>query len=278
MYELICKRVLADNITLLQINAPRIARKAKPGNFIILRVHEKGERIPLTICDLDQESGLITLIFMETGKTTMDLASLNVGDEILDVMGPLGNELEIENYGTVVVIGGGIGTAVAYPEAKALSEAGNYVISIVGARNKDLLILEEEIAEISSKLYIATDDGSKGHHGFVTDVLQKIIDDGTEIDLITAIGPPIMMKVICDLTRPYGLKTIVNLNPLMLDGTGMCGGCRVSVGGITLFACVDGPSFDGHQVDFREMISRLQMYRHEETTSPKHACRLTGRQ
>jgi ferredoxin/flavodoxin---NADP+ reductase len=276
MYELICKRVLADNITLLQISAPRIARKAKPGNFIILRVHEKGERIPLTICDSDPETGLITLIFMETGKTTMDLAALELGDRILDVMGPLGNELEIENYGTVVVIGGGIGTAVAYPEAKALSKAGNNVISIVGARNKDLLILEDEMDEISSKLYITTDDGSKGHNGFVTDVLRKLIDDGTEIDLITAIGPPIMMKVICYLTRPHGLKTIVNLNPLMLDGTGMCGGCRVSVGGTTLFACVDGPSFDGHQVDFHELMSRLQTYRPEESTSLEHACRLAG--
>lgn len=276
MYELICKRKLADNITLLQVKAPRIARKSKPGNFVIIRVSETGERIPLTICDSDPASGNITLIFMEVGKTTKDLASLEVGGHIRDVMGPLGNELEIKNYGTVVVIGGGIGTAVAYPEAKGLSKAGNNVLTIVGARNKDLLILEEEMAEISSTLYITTDDGSKGHKGFVTDILQNLIDDGVKIDLVTAIGPPIMMKVVSDVTRPYGIKTIVNLNPLMLDGTGMCGGCRVTVGGQNLFACVDGPSFDGHLVDFKEMMSRLQTYRHEEETSSDHACKLTG--
>ena len=276
MYELISKKKLADDITFLKIEAPRIARKARPGNFIILRIDENGERIPLTICDSDPEEGTLTLIFMTVGKTTHDLASLEVGDSILDVMGPLGNELEMEEYGTVVVIGGGIGTAVAYPEAKGLHEAGNNVISIVGARSKDLLILEDEMAEISSELYITTDDGSKGHKGFVTQVLQKLIDDGAKIDLVTAIGPPIMMKVVCGLTKPYGIRTVVNLNPLMLDGTGMCGGCRVTVGGVSLFACVDGPSFDGHQVDFNELMTRLGTYRHEEVASMGHQCKMTG--
>lgn len=276
MYKLISKKRLADNITFLKIMAPRIARKARPGNFIILRIDENGERIPLTICDSDPEEGSLTLIFMTVGKTTNDLASLEVGDSILDVMGPLGNELDIENYGTVVVIGGGIGTAVAYPEAKALHKAGNQVISIVGARSSDLLILEEEMAEISSELYITTDDGSKGHKGFVTQVLQGLIDKRVKIDLVTAIGPPIMMKVVSDLTRPYGVRTVVNLNPLMLDGTGMCGGCRVTVGGASLFACVDGPSFDGHKVDFEELMTRLSTYRHEENASIDHQCRMTG--
>lgn len=274
--EILDKRLLAENIWYMKVHAPKIAAKAQPGNFVIIRTHEKGERFPLTIGDSDKEKGTITLFFMVVGWSTQSLASLEIGDKILTVMGPLGNHFEIKNYGTVVVVGGGIGIAVAYPEAKALSEAGNRVISIIGARNKDLLLLEDEIRELSDEIYITTDDGSKGHKGFVTQVLQKLIDDGVHIDLVTTIGPPIMMKVVSNVTRPYEIKTIVNLNPIMLDGTGMCGCCRVSVGGLTQFACVDGPSFDGHEVDFDQLMMRLTPYRDKEAESLEvHRCNLS---
>lgn len=273
--EVLEKRRLAENILLMKIYSPQIAKKAQPGNFVMLRTHEDGERFPLTIGDSDVEKGTITLFFMIVGKSTHDLGNLEVGDAILNLLGPLGNHFEIKNYGTVVVVGGGIGIAVAYPEAKALSLSGNRVISIIGARNKDLLLMEDEIRELSDETYITTDDGSKGHKGFVTDILQKLIDDGVQIDLVTAIGPPIMMKVVSNVTRPYGIKTVVNLNPIMLDGTGMCGCCRVNVGGLTVFACVDGPSFDGHKVDFDLLMSRLGHYREKEAESIEaHRCNL----
>ena len=273
--EILEKRRLAENILLMKIRNPQLAKKAQPGNFVMLRTHEGGERFPLTIGDSDVAEGSITLFFMIVGKSTHDLGNLEVGDTVHTLMGPLGNHFEIKNYGTVVVVGGGIGIAVAYPEAKALSKAGNRVISIIGARNKDLLLMEDEIRGLSDEIYITTDDGSKGHKGFVTQILQKLIDDGVKIDLVTAIGPPIMMKVVSTLTKPYGIKTIVNLNPIMLDGTGMCGCCRVNVGGSTLFACVDGPSFDGHKVDFDLLMSRLGYYREKESEAiAAHKCNL----
>lgn len=273
--EILEKREIAENILLMKIHSPQIAKKALPGNFVILRTHEKGERFPLTIGDSDVDEGTITLFFMVVGWSTHHLSTLAVGDTILNVLGPLGNHFEVKNYGTVVVVGGGIGIAVAYPEAKALSKAGNRVISIIGARTKELLLMEDEIRKLSDELYITTDNGSKGQKGFVTQVLQKLIDDGVKIDLVTTIGPPIMMKVVSNVTRPYGIKTIVNLNPIMLDGTGMCGCCRVSVGGSTLFACVDGPTFDGHKVDFDLLMARLAHYRKEEAESlEEHKCNL----
>lgn len=273
--EILEKREIAENILLIKIHNPVLTRKAQPGNFVILRTHENGERFPLTIGDSDINEGTITIIFMIVGRSTHHLSTLEVGDVILNVLGPLGNHFEVKNYGTVVVVGGGIGIAVAYPEAKVLSNAGNRVISIIGARNKDLLLMEDEMRELSDELYVTTDDGSKGHKGFVTQVLQKLIDIGEKIDLVTTIGPPIMMKVVCNVTRPYGIKTIVNLNPIMLDGTGMCGCCRVSVGGSTLFACIDGPSFDGHKVDFDLLMSRLGYYREKEAESmEEHKCNL----
>ena len=272
MYEILEKKVLSDNVKLMKIKAPLVANKAKPGQFIILRIDEKGERIPLTIADYDEKKGTITIIFMEVGKTTKQLGMMNKGDSLLNFAGPLGMPSEIEKFGTVVCIGGGVGIAPLYPIIKALKQEGNKVISILGARNKSLLMLEKEIAEFSDELHIATDDGSKGTKGFVTTVLQKLIDDGKKIDIVWAIGPVIMMKVVVDLTKKYDLKTIVSLNPIMVDGTGMCGGCRVTVGGEIKFACVDGPEFDGHQVDFENLMLRNRRFVDEE----KHACKLAG--
>jgi ferredoxin/flavodoxin---NADP+ reductase len=272
MYEIIEKQVLSDNVQLMKIKAPLVAKKAKPGQFIILRIDEKGERIPLTIADYDGKKGTVTIIFMEVGKTTKQLGMMNKGDSLLNFVGPLGVPSEIENFGTVVCIGGGVGIAPLYPIIKALKQEGNQVISILGARNKSLLMLEKEIAEFSDELHIATDDGSKGTKGFVTTVLQKLIDDGKKIDIVWSIGPVIMMKVVSDLTKKYDLKTIVSLNPIMVDGTGMCGGCRVTVGGEIKFACVDGPEFDGHKVDFDNLMLRNRRFIEEE----QHACKLAG--
>ncbi len=272
MYEIDEKQVLSDNVKLMKIKAPLVAKKAKPGQFIILRIDETGERIPLTIADFDRKKGTITIIFMEVGKTTKQLGTMKEGDKILNFAGPLGVPSDIEKYGTVVCIGGGVGIAPLYPIIRALKDAGNKVISILGARNKDLLILEKEIEKYSDELLIATDDGSKGHKGFVSDVLQNLIDKGTKIDIVWAVGPVIMMKVVSDLTRKYDLKTIVSLNPIMVDGTGMCGGCRVTVGGETKFACVDGPEFDAHLVDFENLMLRNRRFVNEE----KHACKLAG--
>lgn len=267
MYKIVEKRILSPTVKLFVISAPLIAEKAQPGQFVILRLDEKGERIPLTIADFDRGKGTITVIFMEVGKTTTELGRMEEGDSILNLVGPLGNQSEIEDIGTVVCVGGGVGIAPVYPIARALKEAGNKVLSIIGARSKDLLILEEEMREVSDELYIATDDGSAGHHGFVSDVLKQLIDEGRKIDRVIAIGPVIMMKVVAGVTKSYGIKTVVSLNPIMVDGTGMCGGCRVTVGGEVRFACVDGPEFDGHLVDFDSLIKRNCRFLKEEGVS-----------
>lgn len=266
VYRIATRRTLAPNVKMFDVEAPTIARKARPGQFIILRIDERGERIPLTVVDSSPRDGTINLIVQEVGKTTQKLGAMKEGDEIATIVGPLGNPSEIKNYGQVVVIGGGVGIAEAYPEAKALRKAGNRVSCIIGARNKDLLILEEEMQQVSDELHITTDDGSKGRKGFVTDVLKDLIGQ-EKIDLVSAIGPTIMMKVVSDVTRPHGIKTHVSLNPIMLDGTGMCGVCRVTVGGETKFACVDGPTFDGHLVDFDELMARQKIYLEEERLS-----------
>jgi ferredoxin--NADP+ reductase len=272
MYEILEKKVLSETVKLMKIKAPLVAKKALAGQFIILRIDEKGERIPLTIADYDRDKGTVTVIFMEVGKTTKQLGTMKVGDFILNFAGPLGQPSEIENYGTVVCIGGGVGIAPLYPVVRELKKAGNYVISILGARNEKLLMLEKEIEEFSDEFHICTDDGSKGKKGFVSDVLQNLIDDGKKINIVWAIGPIIMMKVVANLTKKYDLKTIVSLNPIMVDGTGMCGGCRVSVGGETKFACVDGPEFDGHVVDYDNLMLRNRRFICEEEES----CKLTG--
>jgi len=269
MYEILEKKVLSENVKLMKIKAPLVAKKAQAGQFVILRIDEKGERIPLTIADFDKKDGSITIIFMEVGKTTKQLGALNVGDFLLNFVGPLGQPTEIKKYGTVVCIGGGVGIAPLYPIVKELKKAGNYVISILGARNEKLLMLEKEIGDFSDELYITTDDGSKGQKGFVSNVLQKLIDEKKAIDIVWAIGPVIMMKVVSDLTKKHNIKTIVSLNPIMVDGTGMCGCCRVSVGGETKFACVDGPEFDGHKVDFENLLIRNRRFVKEEGVSLK---------
>ena len=272
MYEIVEKKVLSTNVKLLKVKAPLIAQKAQAGQFIIFRIDEKGERIPLTIADTDLKKGTVTIIFLEVGKTTKRLGTLNVGDFLENFVGPLGVPSDIKKYGTVVCIGGGVGIACLYPLVKALKHAGNHVISILGAKTKDLLILEKEIQEFSDEFYVSTDDGSKGQKGFVSDVLQKIIDNNTTVDMVMAIGPIIMMKVVSNLTKKYNIKTLVSLNPIMVDGTGMCGGCRVSVDGKTKFACVDGPEFDGHKVDYDNLMLRNRRFICEE----EHACKLAG--
>ncbi len=272
MYEILEKKVLSETVKLMKIKAPLVAKKALPGQFIILRIDEQGERIPLTIADYDRDKGTITVIFMEVGKTTKQLGAMKAGDKLLNFAGPLGVASEIEKYGTVVMIGGGVGIAPLYPIIRALKQAGNFVISILGARNEKLLMLEKEIKEWSDELHICTDDGSKGTKGFVSNVLQKLIDDGKKIDIVWAIGPVIMMKVVASVTKKYDIKTIVSLNPIMVDGTGMCGGCRVSVGGETKFACVDGPEFDGHLVDYDNLMLRNRRFTCEED----EACKCAG--
>ncbi|PKQ27581.1 MAG: ferredoxin-NADP reductase [Candidatus Anoxymicrobium japonicum] len=272
MYEIVEKRVLSPEIKLFKIKAPLVAKKAEPGQFIALRIHEKGERIPLTIADFDREEETITVIFMEVGKTTKELGRLEKGDFIANFIGPLGRPSEIEDFGTVVCVGGGVGVAPVYPIARALKEAGNEVIAIIGARCESLLILENEMHAASSELHVATDDGSKGQRGFVTDVLKKVIEERKQggkngISKIWAIGPVPMMDAVCKTTRPFGIETIVSLNTIMVDATGMCGACRVTVGEETKFTCVDGPEFDGHAVDFAELKKRLCAYRGEEKES-----------
>ncbi|NLP13707.1 MAG: sulfide/dihydroorotate dehydrogenase-like FAD/NAD-binding protein [Clostridium sp.] len=275
MFKIVKKEVLNPQVKLMEIDAPHIAKKAEPGQFIILRVNENGERIPLTIADYDRTKGTVTIIFQEVGKTTMALGALNEGDFILDFVGPLGKASHFENIKKAAVIGGGLGTAIAYPQAQKLKLMGVEVHSIIGFRNKDLIILEDKMEAASSKLYITTDDGSNGKKGFVTDVLKELIEEGNKYDLVIAIGPLVMMKFVSSLTKQYGIKTIVSMNPVMIDGTGMCGGCRVTVGGETKFACVDGPDFDGHLVDFDEAIRRQNIYKKEEDkSSEKHACKL----
>lgn len=264
MFPIVEKRRLNDSMTLMVVEAPFIARKAKAGQFIILRVNEFGERIPLTIADYDREKGTVTIIFQKVGKTTLMLDQLNEGDAILDFIGPLGKASDFEGYKKVAVIGGGAGCAIAYPQAKALHELGVQVDMIAGFRNKDIVILEDEMRAVCDNLIVMTDDGSNGNKGFVTDALKKRIEEGHNYDLVIAIGPLIMMKVVCDLTKQYDIKTIISMNPIMIDGTGMCGGCRLTVGGETKFACVDGPDFDGHEVDFDEAMLRLRTYKEQE--------------
>ena len=278
MFPIVKKRVLNETVTLMEIEAPLVARKALPGQFIIFRIDEEGERIPLTIAGYDREKGTVTIIFQKVGYTTMKLDTLNEGDALLDFVGPLGEPSHTEGVKRAAVIGGGLGVAIAYPQAKALHEAGCEVDLIVGFRNEHLIILKDELAAACTDLTIMTDDGSNGNKGFVTQALQAKLDAGKVYDEVIAIGPLPMMKAVCDLTKPKDIKTIVSMNPSMIDGTGMCGGCRVTVGGVTKFACVDGPDFDGHQVDWAEAISRSRMFRPEEQRAMEklHKCRLTG--
>ena len=274
MYKILTKRELNDQVTLMEIDAPYIAAKAEAGQFIIYRIDEKGERIPLTIADYDREKGSITIIFQKIGGSTQALGQLNEGDEILDVAGPLGVATQYEEgCKRVAVVGGGVGCAIAYPQAKKLHGMGVQVDLIAGFRNKDIMILEDEMKEVCTDLYICTDDGSYGYHGFVTDKLKELIESGVKFDEVIAIGPVPMMKFVCKTTEPYGIKTTVSLNPIMVDGTGMCGGCRVTVDGKIKYACVDGPDFDGHKVDFDELMRRNSTYKEQEK---KHICRLTG--
>jgi len=264
MYEILEKEVLAPTIKKLKVKAPLIAKKTKPGNFIILRVDEKGERIPLTVADYDRKTGVISIIFQEVGYSTKLLGKMDKGDQIQDIVGPLGHHIDLEGYEKVVLLGGGSGTALLYPKVRGFYEQGAEVISITGARTKNLIILEEELEKYSDRLFIATDDGSYGHHGFVTDILKDLLEKEDDIDLVVAIGPVLMMKAVADLTKEYGVETIVSLNTIMVDGTGMCGACRVTVGGERKFTCVDGPAFDAHQVDFNELMNRLNFYQNEE--------------
>ncbi len=267
MFKILYAEFLAPGIKRFVIQAPRIAYKQKPGQFVILRLHEQGERIPITIEHSDPRLGTIDIVVQSAGKTTHQLNSLNTGDHILNVVGPLGKPSEIEKFGTVVVMGGGVGTAMAYPTAAALKQAGNRVITIVGARNKELVILESELRQVSDALMITTDDGSYADKGFVTDKLRQLIENGTRIDLVLAIGPIPMMRAVAEMTRKERIRTIVSLNPIMIDGTGMCGGCRVLVDGKSEFACVDGPEFDAHRVDFSVLVQRNSMYRAAEQRS-----------
>ena len=280
--KIVRKEELNSSVTLLEVEAPKIARKALPGQFIILRIDDDGERIPLTIGDYDREKGTITIIFQKVGLTTMLLGDLNVGDDIKDFVGPLGVPTHIdEGVKRVCVVGGGVGCAIAYPQAKYLHQAGYEVDVIAGFRSKDIVILEEEFKAACTNFYLTTDDGTYGEKGFVTDKLKALIEGGKQYDLVIAIGPVPMMKFVCKTTEPYGLKTLVSLNPIMVDGTGMCGGCRVTVGGKVKFACVDGPDFDGHQVDFDELMNRNSIYREQEAAAKEqHDCRLErlGRQ
>ncbi|MBI5419598.1 MAG: sulfide/dihydroorotate dehydrogenase-like FAD/NAD-binding protein [Deltaproteobacteria bacterium] len=264
MFPILESKEIAKNVFLQRIQAPRIARKRRAGQFLVIRRGELSERIPLTIVNSDPAEGSVTIIFQTVGKSTAEIASLSAGDTLLDVVGPLGLPTHIENVGTVVGIGGGIGTAPLLPIATALKSAGNLLLSIVGARTKDLLILEEEMRAISDRIVVTTDDGSYAKKGFVTTALQEMIDAGTKIDLCIAIGPVPMMKAVAEVTRPHQIKTVVSLNPIMVDATGMCGACRVTVGGKTKFVCVDGPEFDGHEVDFKELVMRNRAYLKEE--------------
>jgi len=274
MYRIVKKKVLNPTVTMMEIEAPAVARKAEPGQFIILRVDENGERIPLTIAAFDREAGTVSIIFQIVGSTTEKLNHKEEGEYIQDFVGPLGKATETEGLKRVAVVGGGVGTAIAYPVAKKLHDVGCHVDLIVGFRNKDLIILKDEFEAASTNLIIGTDDGSYGKKALVTDLLKELIDGGAEYDEVIAIGPVIMMKFVCALTKQYGIKTVVSMNPVMVDGTGMCGGCRLTVGGETKFACVDGPEFDGHLVDFDEAMSRGAMYREFEIHKREETCNL----
>ncbi|RLE90331.1 MAG: sulfide/dihydroorotate dehydrogenase-like FAD/NAD-binding protein [Thermoprotei archaeon] len=263
MFKILSNHIIAPEIRKIEIYAPEIAKRAKAGQFVVIRVDERGERIPLTLVDWNPNKGSITLVFQEVGVTTKKLGRVKKGKYILDVIGPLGNPTEVKNYGTIVGVGGGVGNACLLPVMREFKRAGNYTVSMIGARTSELLILEDELSEVSDELYIATDDGSRGYKGFVTDLLKRFLERRRP-DLVYAVGPTIMMKVVSSITKPYGVKTIVSLNPIMVDGTGMCGACRVIVGGKLRFACIDGPEFDGHQVNFDALMNRLRMYKEEE--------------
>ncbi len=279
--QIVEKQQLNSVTKKITVYAPDIAAKAKAGQFVIFKVHSDSERIPLTLSSWDKEKGTISHIFQEVGYSTIELGHLMVGEKILNVAGPLGNPSEIKNFGTAAVICGGLGTAVAYPVAKALKEAGNKVISIVGARTKEFFILEDEMRAVSDEIFFSSDDGTKGQKGFVSDILKSLIAKNYNFNIVFAIGPPIMMSVIADITRQFGIKTIASLNPIMVDGMGMCGACRVSIDNKTKFACVDGPEFDAHKVNFRELMQRLKSYCAEEkqittTTKPGGTCQCHG--
>ena len=275
MYKIVRKKELNPTVTLLEIEAPFVAKKAKAGQFIIFRIDDKGERVPLTIAGYDREKGTVTIIFQKVGFSTIALGAMNEGDYIQDFVGPLGRPTEVEGKKRVCVVGGGVGCAIALPSAQAFKEAGAEVDVIVGFRNKDIVILEDEFKACADNLYLMTDDGSYGEQGFVTVKLQQLLESGREYDEVLAIGPVPMMKFVCKTTEPFGVHTMVSLNPIMVDGTGMCGGCRVTVGGETKFACVDGPEFDGHKVDFAELMSRNSTYRAREAeVKESHTCRI----
>ncbi len=276
VHTILRKREIAPEVKEYVVGAPVVARKAKAGQFVIVRIDEEGERIPLTIADADLGAGTITLVVQEVGKTTIEMGRIEEGDAILNLIGPLGTPSHIESFGTVCVIGGGIGIAPIYPIAVAMREAGNRVISIIGARTKELLFWEDRMRAASDELYVTTDDGSYGVKGFVSDELERLINEGREISLVTAIGPVPMMRAVCETTRPHEIRTVVSLNPIMVDGTGMCGGCRVTVGGETKFTCVDGPEFDGHVVDFDELVQRQSYYKDLEAIAAEE-CRLAHR-
>ncbi|MFC1825290.1 sulfide/dihydroorotate dehydrogenase-like FAD/NAD-binding protein [Thermodesulfobacteriota bacterium] len=277
MFEILKRQEMAEGTVVLnEISAQNIARKAKPGQFVILKANETGERIPLTMADTNRKKGTITVIYQVVGKSTALFKNLQVGDHYQDVIGPLGQATHLERLGKVVCVGGGTGVAVLHPIARGLKEIGNQVVTIIGARTKDLLILEQKMKEASHELHVCTDDGSYGHHGFVTDVLKDVLEK-EKVVLVVGIGPVPMMKFLCDVTKDYGVKTLVSLNAIMLDGTGMCGCCRVTIGGQTQFACVDGPEFDGHQVDFIELEQRLAAYKEEEQRAYEkyaHECKI----
>jgi len=267
MNEILKKEEIAEKIKKIEVFTPEIAKKALPGQFIILRVDEKGERIPLTIAGRNKENGTITLIFQEVGVTTAKLGILNEGDKILDIAGPLGNPTEIKNYGNVCIIVGGVGAAFVFWMAEEFKKNGNKITTIIGARSKNLIILENEMRQISDNLYISTDDGSYGEKGFNTNILERLLEKGEKFDLVLTAGPILMMKKVSEITKKYNIKTIASLNPIMIDGTGMCGGCRVTIGGETKFVCVDGPDFDAHLVDFDELLKRTSLYKEKEKIS-----------
>jgi ferredoxin--NADP+ reductase len=278
MFKIVRRQEMSGGTVILnEIEAPLIARKARPGQFVILKANEDGERIPLTMADTDPQKGTITIIYMVVGKSTALFRDLQVGDSYQDVIGPLGKATHLEKVGKVICVGGGTGVAVLHPITRALKEIGNDVTCIIGARTKDLLILEDEMRRASHDLRVCTDDGSYGHHGFVTQVMQEVLDAGG-VQLVVAIGPVPMMKAVSKITKDYNVATMVSLNPIMVDGTGMCGGCRVTIGGETKFACVDGPEFDGHLVDYDELILRLRAYQEEERESHAHYCRIRDAQ
>lgn len=274
MFKILAKEVLNPTVSRMVVEAPLVAKKAAPGQFIILRVDEQGERIPLTVANSDPKAGTVTIIYQIVGATTFLLDQKNVGDSLADFVGPLGNPSELEGLKKVAIVGGGVGCAIAWPIARKLHENGAIVHSIVGFRNQDLIILEPEFKAVSDRYIAMTDDGSNGHKGLVTNALQELIDSGEQYDEVIAIGPLVMMKFVCQLTAKYNIKTVVSMNPIMIDGTGMCGGCRLSVGGKMKFACVDGPDFDGHQVDFDQAIARSRAYKDQERHAYEAACHL----